>query len=275
MGDRKRSEAFNEKAFANKKLLWCYTIISMVLFVAYLLELVKGNRTFGYVCVFSAILLTPLAISILLYRKNEESDLVRKVAAYGYGLLYAFVLWTTVSNLAFTYILPMLLAISMYQDKKYTLRVGIGGILVNMVYIAMRFASGGVDSGEIVNIEIQMAVMLLIVSFSYVTTNTLGIISDYKMGLIEAEKEKVDGMLGQIIHATDSLCTDIVSINQESKQMADRGENSKLAVTQMVSGAGELADTIQHQLQMTENINGLLDNVMAEVQGLQTMIEHE
>lgn len=194
MGDRKRSEAFNEKAFANKKLLWCYTIISMVLFVAYLLELVKGNRTFGYVCVFSAILLTPLAISILLYRKNEESDLVRKVAAYGYGLLYAFVLWTTVSNLAFTYILPMLLAISMYQDKKYTLRVGIGGILVNMVYIAMRFASGGVDSGEIVNIEIQMAVMLLIVSFSYVTTNTLGIISDHKMGLIEAEKEKVDGM---------------------------------------------------------------------------------
>lgn len=124
-------------------------------------------------------------------------------------------------NVAFTYMLPMLLAISMYQDKKYTLRVGIGGIIVNVVYIVLRLISGGVDSGEIVNMEIQMAVMLLIVSFSYVTTNTLGIISDYKMGMIAAEKEKVDGMLGQIIHATDSLCTDIVSINQESRQMAD------------------------------------------------------
>lgn len=75
--------------------------------------------------------------------------------------------------------------------------------------------------------------------------------------MIEAEKEKVDGMLGKIISATDNLCTDIGGINQESKQMADQGENSKLAVAQMVSGASELADTIQRQLQMTENINGL------------------
>ena len=230
MREMKERVEFNEKAYVNKKLLWCYSIISAVLFLAYLLELVKGNRTFGYVCLFSAILFAPLVVSILLYRKNEESDLVRKVAAYGYGILYAFVLWTTVSNLAFTYMLPMLLAISMYQDKKYTLRVGIGGIAVNVVYIALRFIGGGVTSGEIVNFEIQMAVMLLIVSFSYVTTNTFGMISAYKMGMIEAEKEKVDGMLNKILSATDNLCTDIVGINQESKQMADRGESSKLAV---------------------------------------------
>lgn len=96
--------------------------------------------------------------------------------------MYAFVLWTTVSNLAFTYMLPMLLAISMYQDKRYTLRVGIGGIIVNVVYIVLRIVGGEISSGEIVNFEIQMAVMLLIVSFSYVTTNTLGIISAYKRG---------------------------------------------------------------------------------------------
>lgn len=257
MREQKTKDGYSEIAFVNKKLLWCYIVISTVLFVAYLVELAKGNRTLGYVCVFSVILLTPLVVSILLYRKNPNSELVRKVAAYGYGVLYAFALWTTVSNLAFTYMLPMLLAISMYQDKKYTLRVGIGGIIVNVVYIVLRFVIGGVDSGEIVNFEIQMAVMLLIVSFSYVTTNTLGIISDYKMHMLETEKEKVDGMLGKIISATDNLCSDIVGINQESKQMADRGENSKLAVAQMVSGASELADTIQRQLQMTENISGL------------------
>lgn len=257
MGEQKIQGELKEIAYVNKKLLWCYSIISAVLFLAYLLELIKGNRTLGYVCVFSIILFVPLIASILLYKKNAESDLVRKVAAFGYGVLYAFVLWTTVSNLAFTYMLPMLLAISMYQDKRYTLRVGIGGIIVNVVYIVLRIVGGEISSGEIVNFEIQMAVMLLIVSFSYVTTNTLGIISAYKMGMIEAEKEKVDGMLGKIISATDNLCTDIGGINQESKQMADQGENSKLAVAQMVSGASELADTIQRQLQMTENINGL------------------
>lgn len=182
MGEQKIQGELKEIAYVNKKLLWCYSIISAVLFLAYLLELIKGNRTLGYVCVFSIILFVPLIASILLYKKNAESDLVRKVAAYGYGVLYAFVLWTTVSNLAFTYMLPMLLAISMYQDKRYTLRVGIGGIIVNVVYIVLRIVGGEISSGEIVNFEIQMAVMLLIVSFSYVTTNTLGIISAYKRG---------------------------------------------------------------------------------------------
>lgn len=257
MKEQKGQEEFKEKVFTNKKLLWCYGVISAVLFFAYLLELVKGNRTAGYIAVFCAILLIPLAVDILVYRNNPESELVRKIATYGYGLLYAFVLWTSVSNLAFVYVLPMLVAISMYQDKKFTLRVGIGAVLVNVVYIVLRFVQGGVTSGEIVNFEIEMAVMLLVVSFSFVTSKALGTVSAYRMGLIEAEKEKTDGMLDKIISATDSLCNDIVDINQESRQMADQGENSKVAVAQMVSGTGELAETIQRQLQMTENINEL------------------
>ena len=89
----------------------------------------------------------------------------------------------------------MLLAISIYQDKRYILRVGIGGIIVNVVYLVLKVISGGVTGTEIVNFEIQMAVMLLMVCFSYVTANALGTISAHKMGLVEAEKEKVDEML--------------------------------------------------------------------------------
>lgn len=248
---------FKEKSFRNGKLLGCYGAISLVLFLAYIVELVKGNRTLGYTVVFSVILLLPLALSIFLYRNNKESDWVRSVAVYGYGILYAFVLWTSVSNLSFTYFLPMLGAISMYEDKKFTLKAGLGAILINVIYIVLCFTKGGVSSADIVNFEIEIAALILIVCFSYVTTNTLGTISAYKMGLVEAEKEKVDGMLKKIVSATDNLCTDIVSINQESKQMADQGENSKLAVDQMVAGTSELAETIQTQLEMTENINDM------------------
>lgn len=98
-------------------MLQCYGLISAVLFIAYMMELVKGNRTPGYILVFCVILLTPLCASIMLYQKNRESDLVRSVAVYGYGILSAFVLWTSVSVLSFTYIIPMLVALALYQDR--------------------------------------------------------------------------------------------------------------------------------------------------------------
>lgn len=257
MKEQKTQGAFNEKKFINKKLLCCYSAISAVLFFAYLLELFKGNRTLGYTLLFSIILLVPLITSILLYRKDGESDFIRKIAVYGYAILYAFVLWTTISNLAFTYFLPMLVAISMYQDKKFTMKAGIGATFINIVYIVLQFVKGDVTGTEIVNFEIEIAVLLLVVCFSYITSNALGTVSAYRMGLIEAEKEKAAGMLDKIISATDVLCNNIVDINQESKQMAERGENSKLAVSQMVAGTSELAETIQRQLEMTENINEL------------------
>lgn len=259
MKEQKTQGEFREKEFMNKKLLGCYGSICTVLFLAYLLELVKGNRTLGYTAVFSLILLIPLAASIFLYRSNKESDLVRKVAVYGYGILYAFVLWTTVTDMAFVYIIPMLVSVAIYQDKRFTLTSGIIATLTNVIYIVIRFVQGGVTSAEIVTFEIQIAVMLLVVSLSYVASNALGIIAAVKMKLIESEKERAAGMLETILISTDNLCKNIVEINQESKQMAEQGANSKLAVAQMVSGTGELAETVQHQLQMTENINELTE----------------
>ena len=104
--DTKDGNNLNEKSYVNKKLLQCYLIISMVLLAAYIMELVKGNRTAGYVFVFSIILIVPVIMAAFAYKKNAESKIVRSITAIGYGILYAFVLWTSVSILSFTYAIP-------------------------------------------------------------------------------------------------------------------------------------------------------------------------
>ena len=75
MSDITNSESsqFSEKAYVKKKLLLCYQIISVVLFIAYIMELVKGNRTAMYVAVFSAILIIPVVLATLVYKKNPEA----------------------------------------------------------------------------------------------------------------------------------------------------------------------------------------------------------
>ena len=271
--DTKDGNNLNEKSYVNKKLLQCYLIISMVLLAAYIMELVKGNRTAGYVFVFSIILIVPVIMAAFAYKKNAESKMVRSIIALGYGILYAFALWTSVSILSFTYAIPMIIAISMFADKKYTLKVGIASALINIVYIIIQYVNVGITSSDMVDYEIQIALMTLVVAFSYITTDVLGNISAYKLETIEAEKAKTDDMLDKIIKANDNLCKEIDNINDESKNMQEQAEGSQLAVSQMVSGANELAGTVQNQLEMTESIGELTENARTLIEDIKKQFD--
>ena len=271
--DTKDGNNLNEKSYVNKKLLQCYLIISMVLLAAYIMELVKGNRTAGYVFVFSIILIVPVIMAAFAYKKNAESKIVRSITAIGYGILYAFVLWTSVSILSFTYAIPMIIAISMFADKKYTLKVGIASALINIVYIIIQYVNVGITSSDMVDYEIQIAFMTLVVAFSYITTDVLGHISAYKLETIEAEKAKTDDMLDKIIKANDNLCKEIDNINDESKNMQEQAEGSQLAVSQMVSGANELAGKVQNQLEMTESIGELTENARTIIEDIKKQFD--
>lgn len=250
----------NEKKLMNKMFIICYGLISFVLFAAYLVELVKGNRTPGYIAAFSAILLIPFLISFFAYRKNSESRWIKIMVLYGYLILNAFVLWTSVSVLSFTYIIPLLVAISLYQDKKFTLQASSLALLINIIYVVIRLSKGGVSGSDIVNFEIEIAVIIFVGVFLYITCSALGKISDYKMGCIRSEQEKVETAFQKVVEYTKNLSQEIENIHKESKDIAEHGENGKNAMDEIVSGTNELAETIQNQLLMTDNIRKLVEN---------------
>ena len=124
-----------------------------------------------------------------------------------------------------------------------------------------------------VDYEIQIALMTLVVAFSYITTDVLGHISAYKLETIEAEKAKTDDMLDKIIKANDNLCKEIDNINDESKNMQEQAEGSQLAVSQMASGANELAGTVQNQLEMTESIGELTENARTLIEDIKKQFD--
>lgn len=246
---------FSKTALMNKRAILCYVIVCAVLFFAYMLELVKGNRTVGYIIIFMVILLAPLIFSIIYYRANRSGKLVKRAIAVGFGALYAYVLLTSTSVLSFVYAVPMFIAITVFSDATYTLRVGVGATIINMVFIVMSIMSGANSAENIVNYEIQMAALILMNLFSYFSSKTLRTISDYEIGLVEKEQKKQNEMLEKIVTATTGMCTMIENIDMESKTMASQGKESRVAINEIVSGTNELAGTIQNQLRMTENIS--------------------
>ena len=151
-------KTLNEQEFMNGRMLIGYGITVAVLFAAYLVELLKGNRTSGYVAVFSAFLLIPFLFTFFIYRREKGSRAIRVTAAIGYGILYAFVLWTSVSILSFVYIIPMLVIFSLYQDRKLAMGTGILTLATNIVFIAINVMRG-VTKDDIVNYEDRKSVV--------------------------------------------------------------------------------------------------------------------
>ena len=49
----------NEKQGVNQRMIRCYAVIAMILLLAYLIELVKGSRSIGYIVIFVVLLFGP------------------------------------------------------------------------------------------------------------------------------------------------------------------------------------------------------------------------
>lgn len=261
--DLKEKHAFSEKQLVNQRFLVCYGSVIGILLLAYIAEYIKGNRTPGYLAVFSVIMLIPfLACMILYFTKNKESAAIKYIGMGGYLILYAYVIFTSESVVAFVYILPMLTAITLFQNGKFSLGAGSLGVAINVFYIIGEVGKGKVNSGDIVNYEIALAAVLLVDVFCIVSSRNLERISNFKMEQISREKEFTSGLLQNMTATTGELIKKITAIDTQSKDMESQGEHSRTAIEEIVTGANDLAQTIQKQLEMTENIGVQTDNAV-------------
>ena len=118
---------------ANRINIIAVTIISSIIDIAYIIEGIKHNRTWGYVSIVTAIVVILITTVWIMYAAIPASKLLRITNSYGFAILYAFVLFTANNNLVFTYIFTMLVVVTLYNDKGYIFRIGLGAILLNVI----------------------------------------------------------------------------------------------------------------------------------------------
>ena len=203
-----------------------------------------------------------LACMILYFVKNKESAAIKYIGMGGFLILYAYVMFTSDSIIAFVYILPMLTAITLFQNGKFSLGAGSLAVAINVFYIVEEVGNGRADSSSIINYEIALAAVLLVDVFCIVSSRNLERISNFRMAQISEEKEYTGEILENMTSTTGELIEKITAIDAQSKDMESQGENSKNAIEEIVTGANDLAQTIQKQLEMTENIGVQTDNAV-------------
>lgn len=251
----------SEMQRCNKVTMLCHGIIGAIISAAYVIEVLKGSRTILYLVMIMLLAVGPVVVEAAIYKKNPESDILRKVIAYSYAVMYAVVVFTTTSKLPFTYIVPMLIIITLYGDISYCLRVGAGGVLVNVADVIYKALDTGIDKADLPDIEIRLIVMIVIVVYLCLTAKVLKQINEDKQQVLETEKEKVEHLLNQVMHLSGELSGGVEQVDDHMSRLDRSVDEMSTAMEEVAAGTQETAESVQNQLTRTQEIQKLIDEV--------------
>ena len=159
----------------NLTVFSCWVIISLVLTVAYIVEIIKGNRTFEYFTLFSMFTWLPLVVSYgtsLIIGRGELK--IKYMISISYLIFYAFVQITSASILTFVYIMPMICVLVVYDDIKLMDLTCITAIVINIFYVIREVHKVEEISSDMLTFyEIQFACLVLCTIFLHGATRVV------------------------------------------------------------------------------------------------------
>ena len=238
----------------NSAVLIGYSILAVILLIAYLLEFFKGSRTPMYTLTFTCIDLIPYFAYIGIYRKNKTSPILKYILSIGFSILYAFVLLTAAVPTTFVYIFMIYIIIIPYGDIKLCYITGGIAIIANIISVAIGFMNGSLTSSDLAMIEIQVISIVIGALFVGMATNVIGKVNAQKLEEIHEEKNKTEHLLANILEISKGISMDIDSVTERMgflKQSVFATHDSMQDVT---TGANETAESLQLQLSQTEEI---------------------
>lgn len=257
----KNSKFLSEKQYVNKAAITCHIVICVILFTAYLIEVVKGSRTIGYFTVFAVLDVIPAIWEIAEYQRNKESNLIRHIMGFGYSILYIFAILTTNSITTFVYAIPMYVVITMFFDLKYCIAIVSGGFIANIVSVASTAMSVGYTKEQIPDVEIRLAVMLIVGVFVVIVAEAIQKVNQVKLDEIQEEKDKTALLLQKIMSTSGSMVTDIEQVAEKMEHLEKSVNSMRISMQEVSDGNNETAESVQNQLERTGQIQDQIEKV--------------
>ena len=246
----------SEKAYINRIAIIGHAIIDAVLVLAYAVEVMKGSRTIGYYCFFSLLCMGPVIAELVIYSRNKESGALKHIICIGYGVLYLFAVFTTNSILTFTFAIPMFMVVILFMDVRSSVLIGTLAFLGNLIYVGWHFVTAGYSSEEMPDVEIRVMCMLLTGVFMVLVCMAVTKVNREKLRQIEAQTNAAKGMADSILGASGAMISGIGETGEKLGKLGESVEYIRNSMNEVTMGSTETAESVQVQMQRTEQIQG-------------------
>ena len=251
----------NEKKIINKNACVLYTVVTVVLFLAYFVQYIKGDKMLTIFVALALTDLVPMIASWAVYKVNPDSELIRHIMAVGYGIFFTVSCFTSYEQQVYVYAIPMIFVVTLFSDLRLSVTVSsiCGGIsLIHAVWFARR---DGFTNVAVAAMEIEIALMVLVGVFSVIVNRFLVKMNGMKVGAINEAGEKTSEMLENIMEISGSIIDDVATVSDKMTMLAASSQETLSAMQEIQSGTGDTAESVQNQLYKTEEIQTQINQV--------------
>lgn len=277
-------ESRNEaQATLNKVVMNSIGVVYVLVLATYIMDVARGKAELWISIVRMAVIIIALAGNAVVYLKEKDGDLFRRVSIIGYLTVYLVILSSASTDLVFIIAFPITAVYILYYDMKLMSFSMITTSICNGLFILFSIKRGHTPSGADLsfgNIGIQGLSVVVFAVIMCICTGVYKKINQEKMDRIRLEKEKADSLLRDVLAIAAVVKKNSEDTNTLIEELDASTRTTLNALNEIESGNSTNAQSIEQQTIMTNQIQNMIevakqeaDNISLEAMGSMSAVE--
>lgn len=255
------------KAKANIKARRIWLVFALLLSANYGTDVSQGGYPSTNFIIFLILCWVPFFAGDLLLRiRGKADDRYRYALVVGYGIFYTFLICTTDSPIAFTYILPVVSLLVLYKDRKFMVGCAIANIasvIISVIYHLVVLGQNTATDQK--NYQLQIACLLLCY-IGYIMSIRHLIESDGALtNSIKADLKRLVTTVEQVKTASNTIMDGITVVRELATENKHGSDIVVDGMNKLTDHNGQLQSRTASSQEMTGDINSQVQNVVSMI----------
>lgn len=262
---------FKEKANRKARKIWI--VFAVLLSANYGSDASGGLYPTTSYLIFLALCWLPLIFGEVLLRvKGWATELYRYDLVIGYGIFYTFVICTTESPIAFTYILPVTSLLVLYKNRKFMINCGIVNSLIIVGAAVYRYMLGFNSASDMKNYQLQLSCIILCYICYVMSIRHLNESDGAMTDSIKADLQRVVTTVEQVKTSSNTILDGITVVRELASENKHGSDMVMLGMNELTDNNHMLQDRTTSSTQMTSDIRAQVKNVVALISEMVSLV---
>lgn len=261
-------KTFKEKANIKARRIWL--AFAILLSANYGTDTSNGLYPVSHYIIFLVLCWVPFFIGDIALRiKGRSTDIYKFIIAIGYGIFYTFVICTTESPIAFTYILPVTSLFVIYKNKKFMVYYGIANtfsIGISIVYHI--FILHATSASDMKNYQLQISCILLCYICYVLSIKHLTEADGALTASIKADLKRVVTTVEKVKTASNSIMEGITVVRELASENKHGSDEVVADMNMLTDNSSQLQTHTMSSMDMTTDINSQVQNVVSLINNM-------
>ncbi len=262
---------FKEKANRKARKIWI--VFAVLLSANYGSDASGGLYPTTSYLIFLALCWLPLIFGEVLLRvKGWATELYRYDLVIGYGIFYTFVICTTASPIAFTYILPVTSLLVLYKNRKFMINCGIVNSLIIVGAAVYRYMLGFNSASDMKNYQLQLSCIILCYICYVMSIRHLNESDGAMTDSIKADLHRVVTTVEQVKTSSNTILDGITVVRELASENKHGSDMVMLGMNELTDNNHMLQDRTTSSTQMTSDFRDHVENVVALISEMDSLV---